>query len=68
MLDKKYGLKYSMPHSVVHIVDNSMYAGDLPVTVADDPSLYASIVVTGAPMGVDNEIININITVNYIKI
>ena len=60
MLDKKYGLKYSMPHSVVHIVDNSMYAGDLPVTVADDPSLYASIVVTGAPMGVDNEIININ--------
>ena len=60
MLDKKYGLKYSMPHSVVHIVDNSMYTGDLPVTVADDPSLYASIVVTGAPMGVDNEIININ--------
>lgn len=60
MLDKKYGLKYSMPHSVVHIVDNSMYTGDLPVVVADDPSLYASIVVTGAPMGVDNEIITIN--------
>lgn len=60
MLDKKYGLKYSMPHSIVHIVDNSMYTGDLPVTIADDPSLYASIVVTGAPMGTDNEIITVN--------
>ena len=49
-----------MPHSVVHIVDNSMYAGQLPTVVADDPSLYATLVVTGAPMGADNEIISIN--------
>ena len=60
MLDKKYELKYSMPHSVVHIVDNSMSSGETPVTIADDPSLYASIVITGSPMGVDNEIISIN--------
>jgi len=60
MLETKYGLKYSMPHSVVHIVDNSMYTGELPTVVVDDPSLYASIVVTGAPMGADNEIIPIN--------
>lgn len=60
MLETKYGLKYSMPHSVVHIVDNSMYTGELPVIVTDDPSLYATIVVSGAPMGADNEIIPIN--------
>lgn len=60
MLDKRYGMKYPMPHSVVHIIDNSMYTGDLPITIADDPSLYSSIVVTGAPMGADNEIIPIN--------
>ena len=59
MLDSKYGLKYSMPHSVVHIVDNSMYAGELGVTTAVDPSLYATIVVTGCPMGVDNKIVSI---------
>ena len=60
MLERKYGLKYSMPHSVVHIIDNSMYKGQLPVIVVDDPSLYASIVVSGAPMGADNEMISIN--------
>lgn len=60
MIDTKYGMKYSFPHSVVHIVDNSMYTGPLPVTIADDPSLYASIVVTGLPMGADNRIVNIN--------
>lgn len=60
MLERKYGLKYSMPHSVVHIIDNSMYKGQLPVTVVDDPSLYATIVVSGAPMGADNEMISIN--------
>ena len=49
-----------MPHSVVHIIDNSMYKGQLPVTVVDDPSLYATIVVSGAPMGADNEMIPIN--------
>lgn len=60
MLETRYGLKYSMPHSVVHIVDNSMYAGELPTVVVDDPSLYATIVVSGAPMGEDNEIVPIN--------
>ena len=60
MLDTKYGMKYSMPHTVVHIVDNSAFNGELPVTVVDDPSLLATIVVTGAPMGEDNRIININ--------
>ena len=60
MLETKYGLKYSMPHSVVHIVDNSMYNGELPTIIVDDPSLYATIVVSGAPMGADNEIISIN--------
>lgn len=60
MLDTKYGMKYSMPHTVVHIVDNSAFNGELPVTIVDDPSLLATIVVTGAPMGEDNRIININ--------
>lgn len=60
MLDKRYGMKYPMPHSLVHIVDNSRYTGELPTVVVDDPSLYSSIVVTGAPMGADNEIISIN--------
>ena len=59
MIDTKYGLKYPMPHSVVHIVDNSMYTGQLPVAVADDPSLYSAIVVSGAPMGVDNRIVTL---------
>lgn len=60
MLDTKYGLKYSMPHSVVHIVDNSMRTPGIQPIIVDDPSLYATIVVTGAPMGVDNEIISVN--------
>lgn len=60
MLDKKYGMNYSMPHSVVHIVDNSMYTGELPVTVVDDPSLLSTLVVSGAPMGEDRRMIPIN--------
>lgn len=60
MIETKYGLKYSMPHSLVHIVDNSSYNGPLPVITAEDPSLLASIVVTGAPMGADNKMITIN--------
>lgn len=60
MIETKYGLKYSMPHSLVHIVDNSQYSGQLPVVTAEDPSLLASIVVTGAPMGADNKMITIN--------
>lgn len=60
MIETKYGLKYSFPHSVVHIVDNSQYTGELPVVVAEDPSLLASIVVTGAPMGADRVMTSIN--------
>ena len=60
MLDKRYGLRYSMPHSVVHIVDNSMYTGELPLITVDDPSIYSTIVVTGTPIGIDNEIVSIS--------
>ena len=60
MIETRFGLKYKMPHSLVHIVDNSQYSGPLPVITAEDPSLLASIVVTGAPMGADNEMITIN--------
>ena len=60
MIETRYALKYSMPHSLVHIVDNSQYTGPLPVITAEDPSLLASIVVTGAPMGADNKMITIN--------
>ena len=59
MLDPKYALKYKMPHSLLHIVDNSMYTGQLTPTVADDPSLYATIVVSGSPIGVDNRFVNL---------
>ena len=59
MIDTKYGLKYPMPHSVVHIVDNSAYTGELPVVVAEDPSLYSAIVVTGLPMGDDNKMVTV---------
>ncbi len=60
MLDKKYGMNYSMPHSVVHIVDNSAFTGNLPVTVVDDPSLLSTIVVCGSPMGEDRHVVPIN--------
>ena len=59
MIDAKYAMKYAMPHSMVHIVDNSMYTGELPTVVADDPSLYSTIVVAGTPMGEDNRVVKI---------
>ena len=59
MIDTKYGLKYSFPHSMVHIVDNSGNDVVDTTTFADDPSLYSTIVVTGAPMGEDGRMINI---------
>ena len=59
MLDTKYAVKYKMPHTLLHIVDNSSYTNPLPEDVAEDPSLYASIVVTATPMGVDNKIVNV---------
>lgn len=59
MIETKYGVKYPMPHSLVHIVDNSQYTGALPTIVADDPSLYSTIVVTGAPIGLDNKVITV---------
>lgn len=59
MLDTKYAVKYKMPHTLLHIVDNSAYTAPLPLDVAEDPSLYASIVVTATPMGVDNKLVNL---------
>ena len=55
MIETKYGLKYHFPHSMVHIIDNSMYTGDLPVVEATDPSLYATMVVSAMPYGEDGE-------------
>lgn len=60
MLETKFGLKYPMPHVLVHIVDNSSYTGELGVLTADDPSMYGTLVVTGAPMGEDNRVISVN--------
>lgn len=57
MIDSKYALKYPMPHSIVHIVDNSGVNAISTVDVANDPSLLSTLVVTGAPMGEDNKII-----------
>ena len=59
MLDKKYALQYKMPHTLLHIVDNSAYNNPLPTDVAEDPSLYSSIVVTATPMGIDNKLVNL---------
>lgn len=59
MIDSRFGLKYSFPHSLVHIVDNSAYTGTLGVTETYDPSLLATIVVTGMPMGVDNRVVTV---------
>lgn len=59
MIDQKYALKYSFPHSVVHINDNSAAAVNAPTSVADDPSLYSTLVVTPTPIGVDNKVITV---------
>lgn len=59
MIDSRFAMKYPFPHSVVHIIDNSMYTGQLPTVVADDPSLYSTIVVTGSPLGEDNRVIKV---------
>jgi len=59
MIDSRFGMKYSFPHSLVHIVDNSAYTGTLGVTETYDPSLLATIVVTGMPMGVDNRVVTV---------
>ena len=59
MIETKFGLKYPFPHTLVHIVDNSSYTGDLPVVVADEPSMYGTIVVTGSPIGEDRRVIDI---------
>ena len=59
MIETKYGLKFSFPHTIVHINDNSDHTIEPDVMVAEDPSLYSAIVVTGAPMGEDNRVVNI---------
>lgn len=53
MIETKYGLKYHFPHSIVNIIDNSMFSGELPVIEASDPSLYATMVVSPMPFGED---------------
>lgn len=62
MLDLKYGVNYSFPHQIVHIVDNSMFTGELPRVIAEDPSMYATIVVSGAPIGESNKMITLDDT------
>lgn len=62
MIETKYGLKYSFPHTIVHINDNSDHTIVPENAVAEDPSLYSTIVVTGAPMGEDNRVVNITNT------
>ena len=42
-------------------MDNSSYTGDLPVVVADEPSMYGAIVVTGLPMGEDRRVIDVKL-------
>ena len=59
MIDSRFGLKYSFPHSLVHIVDNSTYTGAVGVTETYDPSLLTTLVVTGMPMGTDNRIVTV---------
>lgn len=59
MIEPRFGLKYKMPHSLVHIVDNTAYTGALPTTIAEEPSLLTTLVVTGTPMGVDNRVVPI---------
>lgn len=59
MIDSRFGLKYSFPHSLVHIVDNSTYTGAAGVTETYDPSLLTTLVVTGMPMGTDNRIVTV---------
>lgn len=53
MIETKYGLRYHFPHSIVNIIDNSAYTGELPVIEASDPSLYATMVVSPMPFGED---------------
>ncbi len=60
MLETKFGMKYPFPHTLVHIVDNSSYTGELPVVLADNPSMYGTLVVSGFPMGEDNRVIAID--------
>lgn len=62
MIEPRFGLKFPMPHTLVHIVDNSAYTGDLPTTIAEDPSMLTTLIVTGTPMGVDNRVVPINRT------
>ena len=48
-----------MPHSLLHIVDNSANRDAVQAIVADDPSLYSTIVVTATPMGEDKRIVTL---------
>jgi hypothetical protein len=60
MINPRFGLQYTFPHSLVHIVDNSEFRGRLPRITADNPSLYSTLVVTATPMGQDNFVTDID--------
>ena len=62
MIDAKYGMKYPFPHVMTHIIDNSAYDGTVPAVYADDPSLFATLVVGAFPMGEDRKIIRLQDT------
>lgn len=59
MIETKYGLKYHFPHSLLHIIDKSMYTGELPVIEAEDPSLFSTMVVSAMPFGEDGVFKNV---------
>lgn len=63
MIEAKYGMKYSFPHTITHIIDNSAYTGTaVPVSYADDPSLFSTLVVGAFPMGEDGKVIRLDRT------
>ena len=62
MIDAKYGMKYPFPHVITHIIDNSAYDGTVSTVYADDPSLFATLVVGAFPMGEDQRIIKLQDT------
>lgn len=59
MIEAKYGMKYPFPHTIIHIVDRSGFNGQTPVVFADDPSVFATMVVSGFPMGEDGKMIKV---------
>lgn len=59
MIDPKFALRFSFPHTQVHIVDNSGYNGEVRLIEADDPSLFATLVCCGTNFGEDGKVIKL---------